>query len=66
MGFTTDRVLEAADPDHAGEAALAMLSEEEPSLQDSLNGPDDPFPVILVESVEEIDSGRSQPGDNVE
>lgn len=66
MGFTTDRVLEAGDPDHAGEYALEMLLEEDPALRNPENGPEDPFPVILVESVEEMDFGSAGTSDEAD
>ncbi|MEO8199441.1 MAG: hypothetical protein ABI679_02865 [Gemmatimonadota bacterium] len=54
MGFTAERMVDAADPDHAGEYALELL-QEDPFIREPLNGPDDPFPVVLVDSVEEMD-----------
>jgi hypothetical protein len=52
-GFVSTRVIEAATPDRAGEEALELIYRD-PALQEPLNGPDDPFPIVLVEEVEEI------------
>lgn len=51
--FVTTRVIEAGTPEHAAEQALELIYRA-PELMHPLNGPDDPFPVVLVEEVEEI------------
>ena len=53
LNFVTTRVIDAATPEHASEEALELIYST-PELKEPLNGPDDPFPVILVEEVEEI------------
>lgn len=53
LNFVTTRVLDAASEAQASEQALELIYQD-PSLQEPLNGPDDPLPIVLVEEVEEI------------
>jgi hypothetical protein len=55
QNFITTRVIEAATGEHAAEQALELIYNI-PELKEPLNGPDDPFPVVLVEAVEAIDT----------
>jgi hypothetical protein len=55
QNFITTRVIEASSAEHAAEQALELIYSI-PELQEPLNGPDDPFPIVLVEEVEELGS----------
>jgi hypothetical protein len=53
LNFVTTRVIEAATAEHASETALELIYNT-PELKEPLNNDEDPFPIVLVEEVEEI------------